>query len=171
MEYIIYKTTNLINGKFYIGRHKTKNLEDGYLGSGRHFLNAVSKHGKENFVREILLHCENEAQMHLAEKIFVVLDSMSYNIARGGKEGGFDYVNSLPQSKEWRRKAAIKTNTSERGKKGYAAVIAKYGKLESENHANFLGKTHSEETKAKIRASHKSSSHPRGPRGPYKKKS
>jgi hypothetical protein len=32
MLYTIYKTTNLVNGKFYLGRHKTLNLEDGYLG-------------------------------------------------------------------------------------------------------------------------------------------
>ena len=33
MYYIIYKTTNLINGKYYIGKHQTENLDDGYLVS------------------------------------------------------------------------------------------------------------------------------------------
>ena len=34
MKYIIYKITNLINGKFYIGKHKCKKLDDSYFGSG-----------------------------------------------------------------------------------------------------------------------------------------
>lgn len=42
--YIIYKTTNLINGKTYIGRHKTIKIDDGYLGSGTIFLKALKKY-------------------------------------------------------------------------------------------------------------------------------
>ena len=32
--YTIYKITNKTNGKFYIGLHETKDLLDGYMGSG-----------------------------------------------------------------------------------------------------------------------------------------
>ena len=35
MFYTIYKTTNKISDKVYIGKHQTKDLEDGYLGSGK----------------------------------------------------------------------------------------------------------------------------------------
>lgn len=50
-NYIIYKTTNLVNGKFYVGQHYQKSSEfDGYLGSGIKILNAIKKYGKENFI-------------------------------------------------------------------------------------------------------------------------
>lgn len=66
MNYIVYKTTNLINGKIYIGVHKTKdpNIFDGYIGNGitsrksatgdTKFHCAVRKYGYENFKRETL---------------------------------------------------------------------------------------------------------------------
>ena len=58
--YLVYITTNLINGKFYIGVHETHNLNDGYLGSGKILRNSVYYHGKENFKREILEFCDNK---------------------------------------------------------------------------------------------------------------
>ena len=50
----LYKTTNLVNGKYYYGMHSTNNLNDGYLGSGSYLRNAIHKHGKDNFKREII---------------------------------------------------------------------------------------------------------------------
>jgi hypothetical protein len=43
--HFIYKTTNLLNNKFYIGMHSTSNLKDGYLGSGTHLRYAIRKYG------------------------------------------------------------------------------------------------------------------------------
>jgi len=56
--YIIYKTTNLINGKIYVGQHKTDIKEDGYLGSGKLLRLAILKYGINNFIREILATCD-----------------------------------------------------------------------------------------------------------------
>jgi hypothetical protein len=56
--YIVYKTTNLVNGKFYIGVHKQDFflpiIFDGYLGSGLMLKRAIKKYGEENFIRETL---------------------------------------------------------------------------------------------------------------------
>lgn len=39
--YVVYKTTNVITGEYYIGKHVTRDLSDGYLGSGTIFKRAV----------------------------------------------------------------------------------------------------------------------------------
>lgn len=51
----VYITTNLLNGKQYVGDHSSNNIEnDIYLGSGSYFKNALNEYGRENFKREIL---------------------------------------------------------------------------------------------------------------------
>jgi group I intron endonuclease len=52
---VIYKTTNLINGKQYIGRDSHNNPN--YLGSGTLLKNAIKRYGKENFKKEIIEEC------------------------------------------------------------------------------------------------------------------
>jgi len=102
MFYTIYKTTNTINGKFYIGKHQTKNLDDGYLGSGRILKKAIEKYGTDNFHKEILYICETEKQMNVLEKILVVPDiEINYNLTKGGN-GSFFYANKVctPEDKK-----------------------------------------------------------------------
>lgn len=52
--FFVYETTNLVNGMKYRGIHKTKKINDNYLGSGKVFVNAIQKYGKENFKREMI---------------------------------------------------------------------------------------------------------------------
>jgi hypothetical protein len=96
MYYTVYKTTCLVNNKIYIGKHQTKNLNDGYLGSGKSLLRAVNKYGKDNFkVERILLNSEkemNELEAFIVDEEFVSRKD-TYNITLGGY-GGFFYINS-----------------------------------------------------------------------------
>jgi group I intron endonuclease len=93
MYYTVYKITNKLNGKFYIGKHKTKDLNDDYMGSGKLIKAAIKKHGIENFEKEILQVFDCEAKMNEAEKSLVVLNEYSYNLCPGG-EGGWGYINN-----------------------------------------------------------------------------
>jgi len=93
MFYTIYKITNILNGKYYIGKHQTENLDDGYMGSGKLICRSVKKHGKENFKKEILFIFDNEEEMNVKEAEIVVVSEETYNLCEGGK-GGFGYLNS-----------------------------------------------------------------------------
>ena len=67
MFYTIYKVTNLINNKIYIGKHQTKNPHDSYYGSGYMIRTWIEKYGKENFKKEILLIFDNEKEMNMTQ--------------------------------------------------------------------------------------------------------
>lgn len=86
----VYITTNLVNNKKYVGLHKTNNLFDGYLGSGRVFLRAKKKYGFNNFFKVILEFCENEIELKEREIYWikyydVYLNKNSYNVTKGGE--------------------------------------------------------------------------------------
>jgi hypothetical protein len=97
MYYLIYKITNQIDGKIYVGSHKTKNLNDGYMGSGKYLKRAQEKYGIENFTKEILFVYDNPEQMYEKEKEIVnenfLITENTYNLKIGGF-GGWDYINS-----------------------------------------------------------------------------
>lgn len=88
MYHFVYKTTNLVTGMYYIGRHSTENLNDGYIGSGKRLKNAIKHYGKNSFVREILFFCQTKDELFQKEKEIVdsliVEDENSYNLLEGG---------------------------------------------------------------------------------------
>lgn len=90
MKYIVYKTTNKINGKFYIGFHKCNpdSKKDSYLGSGKLIKQAIQKYGRHNFTRETLFvyGTPKEAlnkERELVNDEFVKLTN-NYNLSIGG---------------------------------------------------------------------------------------
>lgn len=91
MFHYVYKITNLLNNKIYIGKHSTNDLNDGYMGSGVALMDAIQKYGIENFTKEILSFHNNEEELNIAEKNLVTLDFANkrdnYNLREGGTGG------------------------------------------------------------------------------------
>ena len=178
MFYTIYKITNLIDGKIYIGKHQTKDLNDDYMGSGKRIKRAIKKYGIENFKKEILFQFDNENDMNFKEAKLVTeefcLREDTYNLCVGG-QGGFSYINNNPElvakrdtyeNKLAGRIAANKVLAKKYDSQNFIAkkleTDAEFRdkfrnnvsnglkrKFERDGH-NWNGKHHSEETKKKI---------------------
>ena len=111
MFYYLYEVRNNINGKIYVGAHKTRNLDDGYMGSGKVIRRSIEKNGIENFTKTILEHFTSAEEMYAREKEVVNEEFLErddiYNLRRGGS-GGFDYINkNLIESREINRNLAL----------------------------------------------------------------
>ena len=99
-KYYIYKITNLINGKIYIGKREHKNPdEDKYMGSGVLIKAAIKKYGLCFFKKEILHFADNKKKLNELEKQIINEEFVNrcdtYNIRVGG-DGGFDHINKMP---------------------------------------------------------------------------
>ena len=154
--HFIYKTTNVLSGKYYIGMHSTDNLEDGYLGSGTRLRYSINKHGKENFVREILEFCKSREELKNREIEVVNLNEIAkeecINLVVGGI-GGFislegvkkgalitnEKLKLLRDNPDWLKSVKLKMSVS-------AKKAIKEGKR-TPKPPSFEGKSHSEQTK------------------------
>lgn len=120
--YYIYRTTNLISGKTYIGQHKYTKLNDNYIGSGVLILKAIKKYGKENFKKEILeKDIPNVELANDFEQMYILFErakgKAEYNIADGG-HGNKGYHHT-PEARQ-------KISESGKGKKRSEEAIAHY---------------------------------------------
>ena len=101
MHYYLYEIKNNVNNKVYVGVHKAKSLDDGYMGSGKIIISAIQKYGRDNFTKTILEFFDNQEEMFKREKEFVDEEFLSrddtYNLKRGGC-GGFDFINNSGQN-------------------------------------------------------------------------
>lgn len=126
----VYLITNKLNGKIYIGKHSTNNLNDRYMGSGKIIKRAITKYGIENFTKEYLAFCDTEEKLNWLEKFYIKkykAREVGYNLSSGG-----DGVTGLY------------------GNKNPMYGVHRYGK----DAPNF-GKSHSIKTKQKMSESHK----------------
>jgi hypothetical protein len=146
--HFIYKTTNLLNGKFYIGIHSTSNLEDGYLGSGKILKRSIKKYRIENFKIERLEFFEDKEKLFEREKEIVnesfIKNPSCMNLKLGGS-GGF--------TKEQSHKGALKMNEKlwkdpqfiERNRKRQSILFSKLNKEGKSFQTNRKDKKSSEE--------------------------
>lgn len=155
MFYVVYKTENLINGKFYIGYHATNNLDDDYLGSGKNLIKAIKKYGFENFKRTILYQFDNKEDA-LNKESEIVNDEFinredTYNLKLGG-EGGWDFINNkliYDIDHMVKKYDKISMSLKEQYKKGNI-IGWKFVNNNPDIPNGMLGKKHSIQTKNKI---------------------
>ena len=164
----IYKTTCKITGKFYVGMHSTDNLEDGYLGSGKILGYSRAKYGDENHVKEILEYLPSRIELKEREKEIVNEELLAQPLNINLKYGGEGGQTSEITKRSWENTSARINHSNGRknawknpvnrikwlraGEMGRAAsLIAR--KNEPKRIGAFLGKTHSEQTKQKMRKS------------------
>ena len=97
--YSIYKTTNTITKKFYVGKQSSNRTY--YLGSGKLLQRAIEKHGKQNFTKTILEDGLTATQASEREQHWIettgALGNQGYNMHPGGIGGDnsqhIDYAN------------------------------------------------------------------------------
>lgn len=158
----VYITTNLINGKKYLGKHNGKNTR--YLGSGKLLTDAIKKYGKENFKLEVVKECDSEHEAYLLEKELSILwdvvnNENWYNLKVGGEgfsSGELHPQFNLPKTEKHRKKLSEsnlgKRRTEQQKKNQSCKMIGEnnpcFG-LTGENHPAY-GHKKTSEVKSKI---------------------
>ena len=158
--HFLYKTTNLINNKYYYGMHSTYKLDDGYLGSGKILRYSIRKYGKENFNIEILEFYNSreeliDAEIKLISEVYIN-DKLCMNLKSGGiggiineehhrkmNEGSSKRMKSNWENEDWVKN--FKKQTSINNIKNYNDGTRKRCYFFDWN-----GKKHNEESKSKI---------------------
>jgi group I intron endonuclease len=149
----IYLTTNLKNGKLYVGQHKG-NFNRSYLGTGLAIINAVKKYGRESFKNEIICYCRSKEELDKMEEFFIdklnaVKNPIFYNQVKGGR-GGIIYEDRNKENNPFFGKSQTdyqkqQVSKALKGRKRSTEAIAKQpqnqkGKEISESHKQKLGK-------------------------------
>lgn len=154
--YYLYKITNLVNAKIYVGVHRTQNLDDGYMGSGKVINRAIENHGIGNFRKDILEFFDTAEAMYAREKEVVtdefLLREDTYNLRRGGN-GGFDFINTNKlnyHGLQTMSKEQLLELTRRNGLKTGSANLIKAHKEGKIKYDNFKNKNHTTETKEKM---------------------
>ena len=118
----IYLTTNLINNKKYIGKHKGY-YDKNYFGSGLLITKALNKYGTKNFKVDILKYCYTLKELNYMEKYYIDLynaceSNKYYNIASGGDGGNLIYGYTKEQMQAFKDKMSKITSRENNGMYG-----------------------------------------------------
>ena len=116
-RFIVYRTENTINGKFYYGVHDTKSRDSKhYLGSGLLLKKAIKKYSRDNFVRRTVKKFDNRDDANAFEALIVDQDFVDrndcYNKALGG-QGGAIYDKHPMLGKKHSRESKAKMRESQ----------------------------------------------------------
>lgn len=161
MYYTVYKITNILNGKIYIGCHKTKDLNDNYMGSGNLIKHAIQKYGIDSFQKEYIAIFDNARDMFdmeatLVNESFVSSDD-TYNLKCGGN-GGRDHIVNNPLYEDMQKNngktlsGKLKDDSALRTKwlSSLKKAALQRDKASYKPPPPTTGMTHSDSTKAKI---------------------
>lgn len=117
----IYKTTNILNNKIYIGKRKG-NFDKDYFGSGKYLLKAIDKYGKDSFRVEIIEECFDLKHQNDREIYWISYyrnkNADMYNIANGGDGGNIYEYLSTEQAVQIKKKIAECNRAGKCGNKG-----------------------------------------------------
>lgn len=166
-HYLIYKITNTVTGKIYIGAHRTNNPQDRYMGSGVALRNSIKKYGRQFFKKEILASFNTPEEMYEAEAVIVNEDFVTrkdtYNVIVGG--ANTLWTESTDEERtNWAklgRRRANATGAHVKGSKKHHLLLQtdpeyaiNYWKAVAEgrigSNCGFAGQRHTEESKQKI---------------------
>jgi hypothetical protein len=174
MYYTIYKITNKINKKIYVGAHKTNNLDDSYMGSGQLIKDAKKKYGIQNLTKEYLAIFDNPSEMFEMESTIVNEDFVNREDTYNLKVGGISNISNeiYDEIIEGNKKGRQKANNIMKEKMGddFLSIIGKKGskkakisilkkrkedpefdkRIRENCGKSFKGKHHTEESKQKI---------------------
>lgn len=155
MQYYIYKITNKLNGKIYIGQHLIPKYHETfrrYMGSGIAITEAYEKYGKENFDKEIIEYIDDdEKHEHVSERerywiaYYNCMTPNGYNISPGGEGGCTKEI--AKKIVETRKRNGTDKRTAEQRLK--LSQVLK-GKPKSELHKQHLSEHHHLRTLHKV---------------------
>lgn len=105
--HIIYKTTCMVTGKWYIGMHSTDNLDDGYMGSGTVISRSIKKYGKENHKIEILEFVKSRSELQIREEQILTKELRQNPLCMNIRSGGTGNAPFTALTEETKAKMSV----------------------------------------------------------------
>jgi hypothetical protein len=160
-----YKTTNLINNRYYLGMHSTNRIDDGYLGSGKRLYYELNKYGRDNFKFEILKQFSSREELVQAEINLITEQDLKnpncLNLSKGGQGGIHNeehYIAFLKGKEQGSSKGGVTSqkkfrNNPEEVKRRALLQGKSLSKYYEDRPGTFKGKKHTPETISKMKES------------------